>query len=76
MGELLIPLDTWSHYIFTGAENFEREFGKYADRRRKIFNARIPCTDYQYLGPKPPEWDQREDESVNDDANSETQPAE
>lgn len=55
MGELLRPLDTWSHYIFTGAENFEREFGQTADRRRKIFNARIPCTYYQYLGPKPPQ---------------------
>ncbi len=55
MGELLRPLDTWSHYIFTGAENFEREFGQHADRRRKIFNARIPCTYFQYLGPRPPE---------------------
>lgn len=53
MGELLLPLEDWSHYIFTGAQGFEREFGKHADRRRKIFNARIPCTYYQYLGPKP-----------------------
>lgn len=54
MGELLRPLDTWSLYILTAAPNFEREFGKRADRRRKIFNARIPCTYYQYLGPRPP----------------------
>jgi len=53
MGELLIPLDTWSLYILTGAENFEREFGKRADRRRKLFNARIACTYFQYLGPRP-----------------------
>lgn len=55
MGELLRDLDTWSLYIFTGAPDFERDFGKRADRRRKIFNARIPCTLYQYLGPRPPD---------------------
>ena len=54
MGELLTPLDTWSLYVLTGAERFEKEFGKRADRRRKLFNARIACTYYQYLGPKPP----------------------
>jgi len=53
MGELLRPLDDWSLYILTGAEGFEREFGKTADRRRKLYNARIACTYYQYLGPKP-----------------------
>lgn len=54
MGELLADLDTWSLYIFTAAEGFEREFGKRADRRRKLFNARIACTLYQYQGPRPP----------------------
>lgn len=54
MGELLGHLDTWSLYILTAYERFEREFGRRADRRRKLFNARIPCTYYQYLGPKPP----------------------
>lgn len=63
MGELMLPLDTWSHYIFTGAEGFEREFGRRADRRRKIFNARIPCTYYQYLGPRPPVEEDQADEA-------------
>lgn len=54
MGELLRPLETWSHYILTAAASFEREFGRRADRRRKLYNARLPCTYYQYLGPKPP----------------------
>lgn len=75
MGELLLPLDTWSHYIFTGAENFEREFGRRAERRRKIFNARIACTYYQYPGPKPPdlqvvsdtEDDQEQSQYVNEE---------
>ena len=54
MGEIMRPLETWSHYIFTSADRFEREFGRRADRRRKIFSAKIPCTYYQYLGPPPP----------------------
>jgi len=54
MGELLRPLlDDWSLYILTGAEGFEHDFGQVADRRRKLYNARIACTFYQYLGPKP-----------------------
>jgi len=61
MGELLRPLEDWSLYILTGAEGFEREFGKKADRRRKLYNARIACTYYQYLGPKPAGRESRED---------------
>jgi putative N6-adenine-specific DNA methylase len=54
MGELLLPLTSWSYYILTAAQGFERDFGRRADRRRKLFNGRIACTYYQYLGPKPP----------------------
>ncbi|TWT57143.1 Ribosomal RNA large subunit methyltransferase K/L [Thalassoglobus neptunius] len=72
MGELLIPLEDWSHYIFTGADNFEREFGKRADRRRKIFSGRIPCTYYQYLGPRPPqEANETDSENVDTSVNTE-----
>ncbi|MCA8996100.1 MAG: class I SAM-dependent RNA methyltransferase [Planctomycetaceae bacterium] len=60
MGELLRDLDTWSLYILTSAEGFERQFGKRADRRRKLYNARIACTYYQYLGPRPPDSEPRE----------------
>ena len=54
MGELLTMLDTWSYYILTAAPYFERQFGRRADRRRKLFNGKIECTYYQYLGPRPP----------------------
>lgn len=53
MGEILTMHDTWSHYIITSAPRFEREFGRRADRRRKLFNGKIECTLYQYLGPRP-----------------------
>lgn len=65
MGELLRPLlDDWSLYILTAAEGFERYFGKTADRRRKLYNARIACTYYQYLGPKPSGIEQFEEEPI------------
>jgi len=61
MGELLRPLDDWSLYVLTASHQFERDFGKPADRRRKLYNARIACTYYQYLGPKPAGLEHLED---------------
>ncbi|WP_437186386.1 THUMP domain-containing protein [Planctomicrobium sp. SH668] len=69
MGELLIPLDDWSLYILTAAEGFERHFGKTADRRRKLYNAKLACTFYQYLGPKPDLASQGTDNPEQDDLN-------
>ena len=54
MGRLFAPLDTWSIYVLTAAAEFERLYGRRADRRRKLYNARIPCTYYQFNGPRPP----------------------
>ena len=46
-------LNTWSFYIITSYPDFEKTFGKKADKRRKLYNGRIECQYYQYLGPKP-----------------------
>jgi putative N6-adenine-specific DNA methylase len=54
MGGVLAGLDTWSLYVLTAHERFEQLFGRRADRRRKLYNGRIPCTYYQFTGPKPP----------------------
>ncbi len=54
MGRVFRSLDTWSYYIITAHPEFEKIFGRRADKRRKLFNGRIPCQYYQYLGPKPP----------------------
>ena len=71
MGEILRGLDTWSLYILTSSPEFEKLFGKRADRRRKLYNARIACTYYQYLGPKPPGMqDEHPDANSNDAASS------
>ena len=54
MGEVLRAHDTWSYYIITSYEDFERAFGKKADRKRKLYNGNIKIDYYQYYGPRPP----------------------
>ena len=51
--EVLRHLPTWSHYFLTSYPGFERTVGREADRRRKLYNARIECTYFQFHGPKP-----------------------
>lgn len=46
-------LPDWNAYIFTALPNFERYFGKTADKKKKLFNANLPCGLYCYFG-KPP----------------------
>lgn len=53
LGELARSLKTWSYYIITANENFEKNFGKKADRNRKLYNDRLKTYYYQYYGPKP-----------------------
>jgi putative N6-adenine-specific DNA methylase len=54
MGRAFAPLDTWSIYVLTSHQHFERLYGRRADRRRKLYNSNIACTYYQFLGPRPP----------------------
>ena len=49
--DVLRRLPTWSHYILTSFNNFESLLERRADRRRKLYNARIACTYYQFHGP-------------------------
>lgn len=51
--EVLRRLKTWSHYLLTAWPDFEQLLGQPATRRRKLYNGKIACTLYQYLGPKP-----------------------
>lgn len=50
---ILRKLPTWSHFILTSIEDLEGLIGQRADRRRKLYNGRIECQYYQFLGPKP-----------------------
>lgn len=54
MGWVFGKLDTWSYYIISSHEEFERFFGKKADKNRKMYNGMIKCYYYQYFGPRPP----------------------
>lgn len=53
MGSVFKTLDTWSYYILTSFTEFEKFFGRRADKKRKLYNGRIQCNYYQYFGPKP-----------------------
>lgn len=41
-------LDDWSCYILTSYEDFQKCFGKKADKNRKLYNGRLLCYYYQY----------------------------
>ncbi len=52
-GIMFRALPDWCLYLITAYEDFERCFGKKADKTRKLFNAKLPCRLYQYLGKAP-----------------------
>lgn len=54
MGNVFRELDTWSIYIMTSNEEFEKFFGKPATKKRKLFNGFIRTDLYQYWGKRPP----------------------
>ena len=56
MADAFEPLKTWSIYVLTSHPRFEQFFRRPANRRRKLYNGRIECHYYQYLGPRPP-WE-------------------
>ena len=48
-------LPTWSFHVFTGRLDLEQIFGQEATRRRKIYNSKIECCLFSFLGPRPSE---------------------
>lgn len=54
MGNKARMIPTWSWFVITSHPSFERLFGKRAEKNRKLYNGRIECHLYQYLGPLPP----------------------
>ena len=49
MGEHFRSLSPWQAYIITSHPDFERFYGKKADKVRKLYNGMIPCYLYQYF---------------------------
>ena len=52
IGKAFDALAPWQIYVLTSAENFERLYGRRADKIRKLYNGMIPCRLYQYFKPK------------------------
>lgn len=54
MGEAFKSLDSWSYYIIASHPQFEKFFGRSADKKRKLYNGRLMCNYFQFYGPPPP----------------------
>lgn len=50
MGQTFAPLKTWSKFILTSDENFEKKYGSQADKKRKLYNGTLRVDLYQYYG--------------------------
>ncbi|NLT58202.1 MAG: class I SAM-dependent RNA methyltransferase [Clostridiales bacterium] len=48
MGQVFDRLPGWDYGILTSHEEFERHFGRPADKKRKLYNGMIRCDFYQY----------------------------
>ena len=53
LGKTFRALPEWNAYLFTSLPDFERHFGRHADKKKKMSNANLPCGFYSYFG-KPP----------------------
>ncbi|MBX0356263.1 class I SAM-dependent RNA methyltransferase [Halobacillus sp. Nhm2S1] len=53
LGTIMRDHPTWSVYILTSHEGFEKLYGKPATKKRKLFNGFIKTDYYQYFGRKP-----------------------
>lgn len=54
MGTAFEKLDSWSYYIITSFDEFERYFGKQSNKKRKLYTGMMKANLFQYYGPKPP----------------------
>ena len=52
MGRAFSALGRWQIYVLTPNEEFEKLYGRRADKVRKLYNGMIPCLFYQFFRPK------------------------
>lgn len=48
MGQVFQPSDHVGYYIISALEDFEEQFGRKADKRRKLYNGMVRCQLYMY----------------------------
>jgi len=53
MGAAFSLLDTWSFYVINPDPDFEKAFGRPANKKRKLYNGGMRCDYFQFYGPKP-----------------------
>lgn len=53
LGKIFSTNKTWSSYILTSCEDFEKLYGKKANKKRKLFNGNVKVDYYQFFGEKP-----------------------
>ncbi len=51
MGKTFATLDKWQIYIITSDDEFEKFYGRRADKIRKLYNGMIKCNYYQFFKP-------------------------
>ena len=51
--ELMETCPNWSFFLITADKNLEKEIGRKADRRRKLYNGQIETQFYQFHGNRP-----------------------
>ena len=51
MGKAFSRLDRWQIYILTNDEDFERKYGRRADKIRRLYNGMMRCNYYQFFKP-------------------------
>lgn len=49
IGKSFSELDNWQIYIISSVDEFEKLYGKKADKVRKFYNGRLKCNYYQYF---------------------------
>lgn len=52
-GKMVKTLDEWCCYTLTSVDDFERLFGRKADKKRKIYNGKLECNFYSMLAAPP-----------------------
>ena len=51
IGKTFATFAPWQMYVLTSHPQFERLFGRRADKTRRLYNGMIPCDLYQYFKP-------------------------
>ena len=52
VGRAFDKLYPWQVYVITSCQQFERFYGRRADKTKKLYNGMIPCNLYQFFKPR------------------------